>query len=60
MTLEECKNNIGRSVLYIPFEGCDESLYESGIITSTNNKYVFVRYGSDINSKATRPEDLRL
>ena len=41
MTLEECKNNIGRSVLYIPFEGCDESLYESGIITSTNSKYVF-------------------
>lgn len=60
MTLEDCKNNIGRSVLYIPFEGCDPSLYESGIITNVNSKYCFVRYGSDINSKATKPEDLRL
>lgn len=60
MTLEECKNNIGRRVEYIPFEGCDKSLYESGIITSVNSKYCFVRYGSDINSKATRPEDLRI
>ena len=60
MTLEDCKNNIGRSVLYIPFEGCDSSLYESGIITSVNSKYCFVRYGSDINSKATKPEDLSL
>lgn len=60
MTLEECKNNIGRMVQYIPFEGCDISLYENGVITSVNNKYCFVRYGSDINSKATNPKDLRL
>lgn len=60
MTLEECKNNIGRRVEYIPFEGCDKSLYESGIITSVNSKYCFVRYENDINSKATRPEDIRI
>ena len=60
MTTEECRNNIGRIVTYIPFQGCDKSLLETGVITSVNDKNVFVRYGSDINSKATRPEDLTL
>lgn len=60
MTLEECRNNIGRLVTYIPFRSCDQSLLETGTITSVNDKYVFVRYGNDINSKATRPEDLTL
>ena len=60
MTLEECKQNIGRKVTYIPFKECDPKLHEYGVITSTNDKNVFVRYGNDINSKATRPEDLYL
>lgn len=60
MTLEECNKNIGRRVTYIPFGGCDPKLHEYGVITSTNNENVFVRYGSDINSKATDPEDLYL
>lgn len=60
MTLDECKNYIGRKVTYIPFEGCDPSLHETGIITSVNSRFAFVRYGSDVSSKATRPEDLRL
>lgn len=60
MTLQECKENIGRKVTYIPFKGCNPKLHEYGVITSTNNKNVFVRYGSDINSKATNPEDLVL
>ena len=60
MTLQECKNSIGRSVTYIPFEGCDISLREYGVITSVNERFVFVRYGSDINSKATNPNDLIL
>jgi len=58
MTIEEAKNSIGRRVQYIPFKGCDPSLIEQGTITSTNDKYVFVRYDGDVNSKATRPEDL--
>jgi hypothetical protein len=58
MTLQECKENVGRRVTYIPFEGCDPSLHEYGVITSVNEKNCFVRYGSDINSKATSPEDL--
>lgn len=60
MTLEECKNNIGRKVEYIPFEGCDPALHETGVITSVNSRFAFVRYGGDVNSKATNPEDLRL
>lgn len=60
MTLEECRNNIGRKVVYTPFEGCDTSLLEYGVIVSANLTYVFVRYGSDINAKATKPEDLTL
>lgn len=57
MTIEEAKE--GRQVTYIPFEGCDPSLLEYGVITSVNEKFVFVRYGSDVNSKATNPEDLK-
>lgn len=58
MTIQECKESVGRKVTYVPFEGCDPSLLEHGVITSVNDKYAFVRYGSDVNSKATRPEDL--
>ncbi len=29
-----------------------------GIVTSTNDKFAFVQYINDNNSKATRPEDL--
>lgn len=60
MTLEECKENIGRKVTYIPWKGCDPKLHEYGVITSTNDKNVFVRYGNNINSTATSPEDLIL
>lgn len=49
---------IDRKVVYTPFKGCDPKLKEEGIITSKNDKFVFVRYGSDVNSKATDPEDL--
>lgn len=31
---------------------------ESGVVTSTNNKYVFVRYGDNRQSQATDPRDL--
>ena len=60
MTLQECKKNIGRYVTYIPFDGCDKSLYERGIITNINKKYAFVRYGNDCASKSTNPNDLIL
>ena len=60
MTIEQAKNNIGNRVTYIPYEGCDVSQYEFGIITSVNDSYVFVRYGSNLHSQATNPCDLRL
>ena len=60
MTLEQARNNIGCYVTYIPFKGCDKSQYEIGIITSVNEKYVFVRYGNNLHSKATRAEDLKI
>lgn len=60
MTLQECKENIGKSVTYTPFEGCDKKLLEYGVITSVNEKNVFVRYGRDLHSKATCPEDIKL
>lgn len=56
MRLEDVK--LGRYVTYTPFAGCDPSLKEEGMITSVNDKFVFVRYGNDANSKATNPEDL--
>lgn len=60
MTLEEATRNIGTYVTYIPFKGCDKSQYEFGIITSVNDRYVFVRYGNDLHSKATNPENLKI
>lgn len=49
---------IGRKVVYTPFIGCDPELREEGVITDYNDKFVFVRYGNDVNSKATSPEDI--
>lgn len=54
LTLELAEQNIGNKVVYDrPY--CAK---EEGVITSVNHKFVFVRYGSDCNSKATSPEDL--
>jgi len=48
----------GRKVVYTPFIGCDPELREEGVITSYNDKFIFVRYGNDVNSKATDPQDI--
>ena len=63
MRLEDAKNNIGNRVRYIPAswkEDIGNAPIEYGIITGYNYKYIFVRYTSDVNSKATSPEDLSL
>ena len=60
MTLQEASELIGRKVVYQPFKNCDNNCLEYGVITSVNDTYVFVRYGNDVNSKSTRPEDLKL
>jgi hypothetical protein len=59
MTLEEARKNIGSKVMYTPFQGCNPSLIEYGIITDVNQKFVFVRYENENISKATNPTDLK-
>lgn len=49
------KNHNGRGVIYNS-PGGDKR--ESGVITSWNGSFIFVRYGSHKQSAATRPEDL--
>lgn len=56
MKLSEAQE--GRKVVYTPFKECDPKNKEEGVITSFNDKFIFVRYGSDYGSKATRLEDL--
>jgi hypothetical protein len=46
--------DVGRGVVYMPRVGP----WEDGIITSYNERYVFVRYRGSETSKATRPLDL--
>lgn len=57
MTLDECREAVGRQVIYRPAHGANP---EQGIITSVGEVYVFVRYGDDQHSKATAPGDLKL
>ena len=57
------KTLIGKTVVYRPWNGCPMDQLESGILTSfkehQDGKYtIFVRYGKNSHSKATRPEDL--
>ena len=47
-------NDKDRLVIYK--QGTDEQ--EEGVITSWNDRFVFVRYGGDNHSKATYPQDL--
>ena len=52
--LEEAKTRIGRVVVYHP----DPTTMEQGVGTGVQGEFVFVRYGSDLGAKATRPQDL--
>ncbi len=47
-------DDVGRRVVYRPAHGA----VESGVITSFNESFVFVRYGNDTRGQATRREDL--
>lgn len=55
MTLDEARERVGHKVLYRTPGGV---LREEGVITSVNDQYVFVRYGSQAGSQATYPADL--
>jgi len=55
MTLEEARASIGLLVVYRrPGQPPDQ-----GVITSVNDRHVFVRYGSQVGSAATNPADLQ-
>jgi len=53
MTIDEARGHIGGGVVYLP-NG------EDGVITSVNDNWVFVRYGSTGTSQATDPAMLEL
>ncbi len=57
MTLEEARRHIGHGVVY---QRPGRRVWEQGVITSVNDTYVFVRYGSQTGSAATYPQDLEL
>jgi hypothetical protein len=58
MTLDEARKHIGNKAVYrAPHVGLHEP-GEEGVITSVNERWVFVRYLADPVSKATPPECL--
>lgn len=53
----------GDCVRYIPMHAHGDPEHEdceNGVVTSTNDKFVFVRYGDKVSSQATDPRDLSL
>jgi hypothetical protein len=56
VTLSEARESIGRLVAYTPYQG----VRELGVITAVRGAHVFVRYGTDLGSKATYPENLEV
>ena len=59
MTLDEARSHVGDAVVYHPYAP-ELDPVEEGVITSVNDRYVFVRYGTDKGSKATSAERLTL
>lgn len=57
--IEPKSTDVGRAVIYRPeWQRYRKLDGERGVITSSNDAYVFVRYGDETGSKATRREDL--
>lgn len=48
---EEARENIGRKVVYRPHENA--AIEEGVIVSADGDSWIFVRYGSDTNAKAT-------
>ena len=55
--IEPTKNDIGRSVVYRP-PGREDVQGENVAISSFNVRYVHVKYGGQLQSKATNRHDL--
>lgn len=72
MDMQTAKTNVGSIVVYSDNESImaliNTGLFqepmgdqcEFGIITSCNENYVFVKYGTDTTSKATSPKDISI
>lgn len=57
MRLDECL--VGMHVVYhAPYQDPSSAPGETGVITSVNSLYAFVRYGDNQHSKATAPQNL--
>lgn len=58
MRIEELTDDDkGRAVIWKERKGIE--LTDRGVITSWNDRFIFVRYGSDLHSKATNPSELQ-
>lgn len=58
MTLTDAAGRVGQKVIYrAPYVPLGEP-GEEGVITSVNERFVFVRYGADVGSKATEAQYL--
>ena len=53
--IDPTEEDIGRKAIYRP-RGQSE-VAEEGVVTSIRGRFVFVRYGNDPGSKATKAED---
>lgn len=60
MTLVEARAHIGNKVVYRASHVKRTEPGEEGVITSVNDRFVFVRYGPDTTAKATHPAMLDL
>jgi hypothetical protein len=56
--IEPADDDIGRLVIYHGRSPRHRDHGERGVITSFNDRFVFVRYGTDAHSKATERRDL--
>jgi len=54
VTLDEARLRIGEGVVYVPYIGD----YEMGEIINVSERWVFVRYTGERQSKATEPARL--
>lgn len=58
MTLDEARERIGQKVVYRAPHITAHQAGEEGVITSVNDRFVFVRYGAQAGSQATCAETL--
>ena len=53
------QSDVGRKVVYNPFKDCNPDQRETGVITSWNDKFIFVRYSNASTCGiSTTPSDI--